>query len=198
MRTHRQISGLAATALALGFATTGLAAPPRTADAHISELGKDMVQYDGSSVRAVVSYKLAAHSLGEPWLILELGVVGKGMVWVPLERSSFALIPPTGKAIPLLSEADFQDNIQAIRATGRKAGFGQPLGEQFPAATRECNLAFFTGPDSARTALPLESVNVARVCMGPIFFHPPGGVTKGPWVLTFSAGKEVIRIPFTL
>ena len=198
MRIRNEARTLALATFVLALAASSLAGAPKSEQSRVTTLGEYMVQYDGSAVRAVVSDKLAAHSLGAPWLILEFGVVGKGMGWVPIERSSFFVIPPEGGKVAILSEGEFQDKFQAIRAIGRKAGYGQPLGEHFPAATRECNLAFFAGPDSALEALPLESVNVARVCMGPLFFRPPNGVTKGKWTLIFDAGGSTIRIPFTL
>jgi hypothetical protein len=180
-------------ALAIAAAPVSASLRPR-----LTKVGAYVVRYDGPEARAALSYRIAAHSVGAPYLILQLAVSGAGYSAVEVPRDKVGVVTADGTELDLMSEKDFLDNFSAIRDVSLAAGYGDPVTGYFAHVVQESDLHFFLGPYDTGVTYQEVEVNDRREAYGPLYFEVPGDVQKGKWVLQFRAGTRQVRIPFEL
>jgi hypothetical protein len=146
----------------------------------------------------ILGYQLANRSVGEEWMLLEVGLTVRDSVPdYTLRRDAFSLETPDGKTIPLPSVADHRK--ADTRALQQREQVQRDSINYFPpSATRACAMTFF--PDLTSRAMPHDDVELSseRACLGRLYFPVPGGITYGQHWLNVKFEKSLIRVPFRI
>jgi len=144
----------------------------------------------------ILGYRAANLSVGEPWILLEVGVALRdGVPDYDLTRDAVSLETPDGKTLPLPSvEAYRKANLAALQ---NRAKVQRDSINYFPPnAYQACRIGFFAELD--QRALPWDQVELSnqRACLGRFFFEVPGGITYGQHWLNVKFAKSLVRVPF--
>jgi hypothetical protein len=145
-----------------------------------------------------LGYKLANLSVGEKWMLLEVGfALRDGVPDYEMTREAISLETPDGQTIPLPGIAEYrQANLSALKQ--REKVQRDSIDYFPPNATRACAIQFF--PDLDQRAMPWNEVdlNDERACLGRLYFPVPGGITYGQHWLNVKFAKSVVRVPFRI
>jgi len=145
-----------------------------------------------------LGYKLANLSLGEEWMLLEVGfALRDGVPDYEMTREAISLETPDGKTIPLPTIAEFRKG--DTRALKMREKVQRDSINYFPPnASQACSLQFFTDVDSR--AMPWDKVELSnrRACLGRLYFQVPGGIQYGQHWLNVKFAKSVVRVPFRI
>ncbi len=147
-----------------------------------------------------LGYRTANHSVGEEWMVLDVGLtLQRGVPSQTLKRSDIALLTPSGKVVTLASQEDFQQ-AGYLRALNRRASVARDPIDYFPASVRSaCPITFFANPTGdlgVRLARDALELGPSRGCTGRLYFHLPGGIELGPYNLGVKFTHTMIRVPF--
>jgi len=147
---------------------------------------------------AILGYKLANLSVGEEWMLLEVGfALREGMPDYDLTREAVSLETPDGKTIPLPSITEFRKG--DVRALQQRERVQRDSINYFPPnAHRACSIQFFTDVDSRAMAWDKVELTNQRACLGRLYFPVPGGVKYGQHWLNVKFAKSLIRVPFRI
>ena len=145
-----------------------------------------------------LGYRLANQSVGEEWMLLEIGAtVRKGTDTYLLKRGDITLQTPDMKTIPMASNKEYQG--AGLMGLDRRAKTVRDSINYFPPDARQaCPIIFFAQLD--KRAMPRDQVDLSRqrACLGRIFFNIPGGIQHGQHFLTVQFEKSVVRVPFRI
>jgi hypothetical protein len=147
---------------------------------------------------AILGYRLANLSVGEPWMLLEVGfALREGVPDYDLTRDAVSMTTPDGKTIPLPSTEEYRKaNLEALQ---RREKVQRDSINYFPPnAYRACSIQFFTDLD--QRAMPWDKVELSnqRACLGRLYFPVPGGIAYGQHWLNVKFAKSTIRVPFRI
>src|SRR5688500_7594357 len=127
----------------------------------------------------ILGYQLANRSLGDEWMLLEIGTTVRDNVPAyKLTRDKLSIETPDGKTIPLATSMEQrQGDPRALQ--NREKVQRDSINYFPPEALRPCRLGFFAELDSR--VLPWDEVELSddRACMGRLYFRIPGGITHG-------------------
>jgi hypothetical protein len=144
----------------------------------------------------ILGYRIVNLSVGEPWMLLEVGVTLRdGVPDYTLTREAVSLETPDGKTVPLPSVQEYRDaNLMALQA--REKVQRDSINYFPPNAHQACRIGFFT--ELGQAALPWDQVEIndQRACLGRFFFQVPGGITYGQYWLNVKFAKSLVRVPF--
>ena len=147
---------------------------------------------------AILGYKLANLSIGEPWMLIEFGTTLRdGVPDFRLKRDALSLETPDGKTIPLASVDEYRK--ADLRALQNREQVQRDSINYFPpSATRACRIGFFS--EVGDRAMPWDEVELSynRGCVGRLFFQVPGGITYGQHWLNVKFEKSLVRVPFRI
>jgi hypothetical protein len=206
-KRHTRILVLAVIALASAMAAHGVAQGQQPPKVKIPEPGVPQVMsIEGAFVRAaynnegyvILGYRLANTSVGEPWMLLDVGMTLRERVAnQTLTRAAVSLETPDGQTVPLPSNQDFQKaNLQALerrsQITNDSINYFPPL------ASQACRVGFFA--ELAQRAMSYDEVELSptRACLGKLYFPIPGGIKYGQYWLNVKFGKSLIRVPLRI
>jgi len=147
---------------------------------------------------AIIGYQLANRSLGEEWMLLEVGLALRDKVPdYTLLRDALSLETPDGKTLPLPSITEHREaNTAALQ---NRAKVQRDSINYFPPnASQACALVFF--PDLTSRALPRDDAFMTdqRACVGRLYFKVPGGIKYGQYWLNVKFAKSLVRVPFRI
>jgi hypothetical protein len=147
---------------------------------------------------AILGYRAANLSVGEEWMLLEVGIALRdGVPDFTLTRDALSLDTPDGKTLPLPSVEDFRKaNLAALEA---RAKVQRDSINYFPPnAHQACRIGFFA--ELEQRALPWDKVELSdqRACLGRLFFQVPTKIAHGQHFLNVKFAKSVIRVPFRI
>jgi hypothetical protein len=146
----------------------------------------------------ILGYQLANRSIGEEWMLLEVGVtVLDNTPAYKFKRDGLSLETPDGKTIPLPTVDEHREgNTQALQ--NREKVQRDSINYFPPGATRACALTFF--PDLTARVMPVDEVELSntRACLGRLYFKVPGGITYGQHWLNVKFEKSLVRVPFRI
>jgi hypothetical protein len=147
---------------------------------------------------AILGYKLANLSVGEQWMLLEVGfALREGMPDYDLTRQAISLETPDGKTIPLPTIEEFRKG--DVRALQMREKVQRDSINYFPPnAHRACSVQFFTDVDSRAMAWDKVELTNQRACLGRLYFPVSGGVQYGQHWLNVKFAKSTIRVPFRI
>lgn len=147
---------------------------------------------------AIVGYQVTNRSVGEEWVMLDLGT--SLMEKVPdetMKREALSLDIPDGKTIQLASIQDYRANEAKLQALQNRAKVQRDSINYFPPmANQACRIGFFA--DLSSRAMPYDQVELSdrRACVGRLYFQIPGGITYGQYFLNIKYEKSQLRVPF--
>jgi hypothetical protein len=158
---------------------------------------------EGNFVRAaynnegyvILGYKTANMSVGEEWLLLDMGAtVRDGVKSQALKREAITLDTPDGK-LPLPSVEEYRK--ADLRALDKRANVARDSINYFPPmASQPCRIGFFSETGSAAMAWDQVELSNTRACLGRIYFKVPGGIKYGQHWLNVQLRDTLIRVPF--
>ena len=147
---------------------------------------------------AILGYQAANRSLGEEWLLLDVGItLRERMPSFKLTRDALSLETPDGKTLPLPSVTEHRaGNTSALQ---NRAKVQRDSINYFPpGANRACRIGFFSELDSPAMAYDEVELSSDRACLGRLYFHVPGGIKYGQHWLNVKFEKSLVRVPFRI
>ena len=146
----------------------------------------------------ILGYQASQRSLGEEWLLLEVGItLRQGVKDYTVTREAISLETPDATTVPLPSIEEFRkDNTQALQ---NRAKVQRDSINYFPPnAIKGCAMLFF--PDLTSRAMPYDQVEVTQThaCVGRLFFKVPGGIKYGQYWLNVKFAGSLVRVPFRI
>jgi hypothetical protein len=146
----------------------------------------------------ILGYRLANMSVGQSWLLLEVGMTVRDKVPnYSLTREAISLETPDGKTIPLPSNQEFREaQLHALQKQGEM--IRDSINYFPPSANRACRIGFFA--DLADRASSYDRVELSpdRGCVGRLFFPIEGGIQYGQHWLNVKFEQSLIRVPFRI
>ena len=166
----------------------------------------EIMTMEGKFVRAaynnegyvILGYQAANYSVGEEWLLLEVGITVRERVSdYTLTRDRLSLETPDGTTLPLPTIEEHREG--DTRAVQQRSKVQRDSINYFPpSAHQACALVFF--PDLTSRALPRDDAELSssRACVGRLYFKVPGGIKYGQYWLNVKFEKSLIRVPFRI
>ena len=147
---------------------------------------------------AILGYRIANLSVGEKWMLLEVGItVRDGVPDYTLTRDAFTVDTPDGQTIPLVSLEEYRK--APVDMLEKRAQFSHDKINIFPPhASSPCRIGFYADLDSREKAYDQVEVNSQRACMGRLFFEIPAGIQRGQHFLNVKFARSVVRVPFRI
>jgi hypothetical protein len=146
----------------------------------------------------IMGYQPANRSIGEEWMLLEVGITVRDNVPdFTMTRDRLSIETPDGKTIPLATIPEFRDaNTQALQ---NRAKVQRDSINYFPpGAYRPCRIGFFTDLQDRAAAWDQFDVTSDRACVGRLYFHVPGGIKYGQHWLNVKFPNSLVRAPFRI
>jgi hypothetical protein len=146
----------------------------------------------------ILGYRAANKSVGEEWLILDVGLTMRDkMPDYTLKRDALSIETPDGKTIPLATIEEYRKgNLRALEQRAKVQR--DPINYFPPGVSRGCRLGFFAELDSRAMAWDQVDLSYQRGCVGHLFFHVPGGITRGQYWLNVKYKDSLVRAPFRI
>jgi hypothetical protein len=152
---------------------------------------KQIMTLEGTYVRAaynnegyvVLGYRTANASVGQDWLLLELGAtLRSGRKTYDLTRDAISLDAPGGQTIRMATVEEFRAaNLTALK--------------QRNSVMRD-SINYF--PPEASRAWNQVELSPTRACVGQLFVKMPGGITHGQHWLNVKLADSLLRVPFRI
>jgi hypothetical protein len=147
-----------------------------------------------------LGYKVAQNSIGEDWLMLEVGLTMRASTGnFTLKREHFKLKTPDGATIALATQKDYGE-AGYLPGIDMKAKVMRDSINYFPVeVTRPCALNFFANVGKGgRLAYDQVELSAERGCVGRLFFHVPGGIKVGQYWLVVNFVESEVQVPFRI
>jgi hypothetical protein len=198
-------SSLAAAGLVLALSGSLLAGePPKV---QIPNAGVPQIMtMEGRYIRAaynneayvILGYKVANLSVGENWMLLDVGVaLREGVPDYTLAREAVSLSTPDGKTIPLPSLSEYRK--VHLSALQQRAKVQRDSVNYFPpTAYKPCRIGFFSDLDDPAHAWDSVDITNNQACLGRFYFPVAGGIAYGQHWLNVKFAKSVVRVPFRI
>ncbi|MFV2072599.1 MAG: hypothetical protein ACC742_08105, partial [Thermoanaerobaculales bacterium] len=154
----------------------------------VERLGEFILRQQGPELWTVLGYRFAASTLGDEWLILEVGLSSPNGQNSRVEREGVSVRTPSGETIPLATQAEFAEAYGVLRSTLRQADVNRDPLDYFPPNRIECGINFFAAPGEA-IVFDQVTLNDQRGCYGRLFFKVPGGIQSGRWVFNIDLAE---------
>ena len=145
---------------------------------------------------AILGYRVANLSVGEPWMLLEVGfALRDGVPDYVMTRDALSLETPDGKTIPLPTVPEFREaNTVALQNLARVK---RDSIDYFPPNARSaCRIGFFSDLGSSAKAWDKVEFTDQQACVGRLYFPVPGGITYGQHWLNVKFANSLVRVPF--
>jgi hypothetical protein len=204
MNQKRVLSSVAAVLLMLAPLAAQAQEPPKV---QIPDPGVPQIMtMEGRYVRAaynnegyaILGYKLANLSVGEGWMLLEVGfALRDGVPDYDLTRKELSLETPDGKTVPLPTIEEYRK--ADTRALQMRERVQRDSINYFPPnAHKACSIQFFTDVNSRAMAWDKVEMTDQRACVGRLYFPVAGGIQYGQHWLNVKFAKSLIRVPFRI
>jgi len=207
MRRNTAVWSAVAVALAMSFASARPGAQEKPT-VKIPEPGVPQVMtLEGSFIRAaynnegyvILGYKTANMSVGDEWMLLEMGAtVRDGVPAYNLNRSAVSLETPDQTKIPLASVSEYRSASEVPALENRAKVSRDSINYFPPMASQACRIGFFSELQNRARAWDDVELSHTRACMGRLFFHVPGGIKYGQHWLDVKFEKTLVRVPFRI
>jgi hypothetical protein len=147
---------------------------------------------------AILGYKTANLSVGDEWMLLEMGAtVREGVPSYVLKREHLTLETPDGAKVPLASVEDYRKaNLAALENRAKVAR--DSINYFPPMASQACRIGFFSEVSGPAMAWDQVELSQTRACLGRLYFKVPGGIKYGQHWLDVKFGKSLVRVPFRI
>ena len=147
---------------------------------------------------AILGYRVANLSVGEKWMVLDLGVtIRDGVPDEKLTRDDISLETPDGKTIPLATNEAYR--AAPLAGLEKRAQMQRDSINYFPPhATFGCRIGFFADLDSSARPYDVVELNSQRACVGRVYFQIPDGIARGQHWLNVKFAQGIVRVPFRI
>jgi len=147
---------------------------------------------------AIIGYKTANMSVGDEWMLLEMGAtLREGVSNYTLKRDALSLDTPDGTKLPLASVDDYRK--ANLAALDNRAKVARDSINYFPpSATQACRIGFFSELSSPAMSWEQVELSPSRGCLGRLYFKVPGGIKYGQHWLNIQFEKSLVRVPFRI
>jgi hypothetical protein len=146
----------------------------------------------------VLGYRVANDSVGEEWLLLDVGItLMSGVKSQKLTRDEVSVIGLDGTSIPLASQKEFSE--ASLRALDARANRNRDSINYFPTgANTPCRIGFFTDVSQPGRGMAYDTVELSsnRACVGRLYFHVPAGIQYGRYFLNVQFDGSAVQVPF--
>jgi hypothetical protein len=146
----------------------------------------------------ILGYQLANRSLGEEWMLLEVGMtVLDDTPAYRMKREALSLETPNGVTLPLPTLAEYrQADTRALQSRERVQR--DSIDYFPPRVSHTCRLGFFADTDAPAMAWDEVELSNTRACIGRLYFRIPGGISYGQYWLNVKFEKSLVRVPFRI
>src|SRR5262245_59433516 len=146
---------------------------------------------------AIIGYKTANMSVGDEWMLLEMGAtLRQGVSNYTLKRDALSIDTPDGK-VPLASVEDYRK--ANLAALDNRAKVARDSINYFPPnAVQACRIGFFSELQSPAMSWTEVELSSTRACLGRLYFKVPGGINYGQHWLNVQFEKSLVRVPFRI
>jgi hypothetical protein len=146
----------------------------------------------------ILGYRLANMSVGEKWMLLEVGMtVREGVKDYKLTRDKVSLETPDGKKIPMASIEEFRKGDTRALETREKVQ-RDSINYFPPSAYHACRIGFFSQLEQRAMSWDEVELSQERACLGRVYFEIPGGITYGQHWLDIQFKDSLVRVPFRI
>lgn len=150
----------------------------------------------------VLGYRVANESVGQEWLLLEVGMtLIKGVEPVTVTRDSLFIETPDGSQVPLATQKEFSDAYKVLKKMDKRANYVRDSIDYLPKTARTPGaMRFFsiTGRGSRRSSRDEFQLSSSTRCFDRIYFHVPGGIQYGQYFLNVQLRDTTVRVPFRI
>ncbi len=171
--------------------------------------GQQRLSIPGSLVRVVsndegyviLGYSVANASVGQEWMLLEVGLTTQQKVKATLTRNDFSVITPDGKTIPLASQQEYNAAGGKLRSLNARANIQRQSINYFPTWSKDpCRVGFFSDTSQKVRMMTHDQVSLdwRRACLGRLYFHLPEKIQYGQYYLQVKFPGSVIQVPFRI
>ena len=147
-----------------------------------------------------LGYRVANQSVGEEWMLLEMGTtLFKGVKSFKLKREDLSINTPDGGVIPLATVKEYRE--ANLRGLENRARAVRDSINYFPAgATQACRIGFFANVGGGGPSMAFDDVELSdrRACLGRLYFKVPGGIQYGQHWLNVQFENSTVRVPFRI
>jgi hypothetical protein len=147
---------------------------------------------------AILGYRVANLSVGEKWMLLEIGLTLRdGNPEYTLTRDALTIETPDGQTIAMASNDEYR--AASLGALDRRADVQRDKINIFPPhAQTACRIGFFADVHSPGASWDQVVLSSQRACMGRIYFQVPAGIARGQHWLNVKLAKSLVRVPFRI
>ena len=147
-----------------------------------------------------LGYRAAQQSVGEEWLLLEVGLTVRTEKNYTLKREHLSLKTPDGSSIPLATQKEY-GQAGYLPVLNQRAKVARDSLNYFPAdATRARPIIFFANVGLPGSQIPVDQVELGRnhASLGRLYFHVPGGIKAGQHWLIVKFSESEVQVPFRI
>ena len=146
----------------------------------------------------ILGYQLANRSVGEKWMLLEVGMtVMDDVPDYKMTRDKISLETPSGQTIPLPSQSEYQK--ADLRSLEMREKVQRDAINYFPpSAHRACRIGFFAPLGSRPMSWDEVELSDERACLGRLYFPIPDGIAYGQHWLNVKFANSLVRVPFRI
>ncbi|NOZ93445.1 MAG: hypothetical protein GXP47_01735 [Acidobacteria bacterium] len=171
--------------------------------------GQQRLSIPGSFVRVVsndegyviLGYSVANASVGQEWMLLEVGLTTQPQVKATLTRHDFAVIMPDGKTVTMATQQEYNAAGGKLRALNARANIQRQSISYFPPWAKDaCRVGFFSDTSQKVRMMTYDQVSLdyRRACVGRLYFHLPEKIQYGQYYLQVKFPGSTIRVPFRI
>src|SRR5262245_14651150 len=194
------LAALLGSAAAPGSAQTDVKKPQPTVPEVFTLMGQYVrVAYNNEGF-VTMGYRVAQQSVGQEWVLLEVGVTVRTDKNYTLKREHFTLKTPDGNTIALATQKEYAQ-AGYLRALNQRAKVVRDSINYFPVdATRANPITFFANVGNPGSQLAFDQVELSkdRASLGRLFFHVPGGIKVGQHWLIVHFSESEVQVPFRI
>jgi hypothetical protein len=147
-----------------------------------------------------LGYRGAQQSVGEEWMLLEVGLTIRGGNDYTLKREHLSIKTPDDKVIPLATQREYAEAGYLTALNMRMKTVRDSI-NYFPAeVSRPCAVQFFANLGGGGRQLAYDQVELSRqrACVGRLYFKVPGGIKVGQHWLLVNFGDSEVQVPFRI
>ncbi|HHQ47355.1 MAG TPA: hypothetical protein ENK19_00545 [Acidobacteria bacterium] len=149
----------------------------------------------------VLGYATANASVGQEWMLLEIGLTTQQKVQATVHRDGIAVITPDGQTVPLATQQEYNAAGGKLRSLNARANIQRQSINYFPAWSKNpCRVGFFSDTSQNARMMTYDQISLdwRRACVGRLYFHLPEKIQYGQYYLQVKFPHSTIKVPFRI
>jgi len=176
-------------------------AAPSGGQPHLSIPGEFVRVVYNDEGYVILGYATANASVGQEWMLLEVGLTTQQKVQATVKRDGVAVITPDGTTIPLATQQEYNAAGGKLRSLNARANIQHQSINYFPSWAKDaCRVGFFSDTSQQVRMMSYDQVSLdwRRACVGRLYFRLPGKIQYGQYYLQVKLPHSTIRVPFRI